>query len=340
MIKDKKSDKKFFKDLTSTQMFQMFLQNSLFNNNEKKAYFQDTLKDYLQYKSNGYGTSYIYSKIFEKLKKEYLSFFEITKNFIIKPFFIKDFKAFEDEYIQKNNKNLNLKNLSLYLKKQNQQKLLLDEKNFNVRGILKENKRIIKEPIVLNNDNDPKTIDIYVFPENSIEDELFKSDENQNKKKFNEIRIISEEKDAQEDNIKNTNINNTIIKENDLTEDDKEEIKDNIKEIMTRIYRSDTKKIEEDKKIIIDSVKTQFGLEYFASILNTGNYNNREIKCVTEQAYDLLNEVFLNALKSVPNLEKNENKIYCSMKLIKACLCIKTIKNKKELLLCDNLFHK
>jgi hypothetical protein len=150
--------------------------------------------------------------------------------------------------------------------------------------------------------------------------------------------IISEEKDNKENNIKITqNISNN---ENDLSEDDKDEIKDNIREIMTRVYRSETSKIEEDKRTIIDSMKTQFGRVYFINILNTGNIISRDIKFVIEDSYDFFSYVIFNTLLTILNFEENENNINCAIKLLKACLCIKTIKNKKEYLLSDDLFYK
>ena len=41
MIDEKpKNEKSFYKELTSTQLFQMFIQNSLFPNDDKKPYFE------------------------------------------------------------------------------------------------------------------------------------------------------------------------------------------------------------------------------------------------------------------------------------------------------------
>jgi hypothetical protein len=151
------------------------------------------------------------------------------------------------------------------------------------------------------------------------------------------LGIISEE-NGQGNNIKIThNISNN---EYDLSEDDKDEIKDNIKDIMARIYRSEISKLEENKKTFIESMKTQFGRDYFVSILNTGNIYKRDIKVVIEEVYDFFSYVIYNTLLNILNLEENQNTIYCSVKLLKASLCIKTIKNKKEYLLSDELFSK
>ena len=80
--------------------------------------------------------------------------------------------------------------------------------------------------------------------------------------------IISEEEENKKNIVK---MSQTLtFKEYELSEDEIDEIKDNIREIMTRVYRSDVSKIEEDKKMIIDSLKTQFGRDYFTKILNNG----------------------------------------------------------------------
>ena len=340
MIKDQKSDKKFYKDFSTTQIFQMFIQNSLFRDDENKIYFEESLQEFLEYKLKGLGISYTYPKLYDKLKKAYLSYFAISKKYIIKPFFIQKFEEYEKiNYLDKN-KKINLKNVCLFLFKQYE---IQNDSNINAHGVLKENKRIMQMPIELNNEEDPEMIDIFYFPGKNIEDLIndnkkeTPNNKNLRKTKSIKVGIISEEKDNKENNIKYTQ---NISNENDLTEDDKDEIKDNIREIMTRIYRSETKQLNEDKKTIIDSMKTQFGREYFISILNTGNIINRNIKLVTEESYDFFSYVIFNTLLTILNLEENENNINCAIKLLKACLCIKVIKNKKEYLLSDDLFYK
>ena len=61
--------------------------------------------------------------------------------------------------------------------------------------------------------------------------------------------IISKEEDIKKNNIK---ISQALPnKEYELSEDEIDEIKDNIREIMTRVYRSDVNKIKEKKILII-----------------------------------------------------------------------------------------
>jgi len=201
-------------------------------------------------------------KIFHK---EYLSFFQIKKLYIIKPFFLKEYEKLEEEKTKKN-KAEKLTNIYYILSQKYESEKQI---NLNFSGILKENRRIIERPIELNNSNDPEDYDIFVFPgeniENlKIENKKKKSNVGSEYRKTKSIKmgIISEESDNNENNIK---ISQYISSnEKDLDEYEKDEIKDNIREIMTRIYRSNLRKLEKDKKNNMNSMEHQFGREYFA----------------------------------------------------------------------------
>ena len=341
-IKDKKTDKNFFKEFTSTQLFQMFIQNSLFNDKNKVPYFEDRLNQFNALKKAGRSSSYIYSNLFSSFNDEYNSFFKINKIYIIKPYFIKGFKEYEESYISKN-KSINLNKIAIFLSNKYEGK---NDVFINNHGVLRENKRIMEKPIELSNENDPNEYDIYLIPgqkiENLIDDKNNKSPNPSNnietkKTKTIKMGFISDEESNNENTIR---YSQTIFyKENDLTEDEKDEIKDNIKEIMTRVYRSDVTKIEDDKKTIIDSMKKQFGREYFVSILNTGNNNDKTIKLVIEKSYLFFCDIIFNTLLDILKLDEHKN-INIAIKLLKASLFIKTIKNKKEYILSDELFVK
>ena len=341
MIKDKKNDKSFFKEFTSTQLFQMFIQNSLFKDKDKQTVFEERLKNYLYFKNKGFGSNYLYQKYENLFKKEYKAYFENKNNYIIKPYFIKDFDKFEETYTSKN-KIMKLSQVSLYLSKQYEEQIFT---NINAHGVLRENKRVIKKPIKLDNANDPEFFDVFLIPGQNIEDIInndkiikTKSSDGYKKTKSIKMGIIAGEKDDKENNIKMTQC--ITNKENELSEDEIDEIKDNIREIMTRIYRSDVSKIEDDKKTILNCMESQFGRDYFISILNTGNIIERDIKLVIEESYEFFHYVIFNSLLNILKLEENTHNYLCSVKLLKACLCIKSVKNKKEILLSDELFFK
>ena len=205
---------------------------------------------------------------------------------------------------------------------------------------MKENKRIVLNSIDLNNENDPKNYDVYLFPDQNEEDLINSTLEKKSTIKMTKtikIGIISGEENQGNNIVFSQNVSG---KENELTEDEKDKIKDDIKEIMARVYRPEVSKIKEDEKNILNIVKFQFGREYFISILNTGNIVKRETKNVIEETfyffYNIILEIILNNLKC----DDNKNNIIYAVKLLKASLCIKSIINKKEILLCDILFDK
>ena len=341
MIKEKKSDKKFFKDFTSTQLFQMFIQNSLFKDGTKMSFFEETLNYYYELKKTGFNSHYNYSNAYKVFHKEYLSFFQIKKLYIIKPFFLKEYEKLEEEKTKKN-KAVKLTNIYYILSQKYESEKQI---NLNFNGILKENRRIIERPIELNNSNDPEEYDIFVFPGENIENlKIENKKKNSNvgseykKTKSIKMGIISEESDNNENKIK---ISQYISSnEKDLDEYEKDEIKDNIREIMTRIYRSDLRKLEEDKKNIMNSMEHQFGREYFVNILNIGNISNRIDINVVEGSYNFFGHVIFNTLLIILKLEENEINLKYAMKLLKTCLYIKTIKNKKEMTLSNELYYK
>jgi hypothetical protein len=339
MINDKKNDKGFYKEFTSTQIFQMYIQSSLFKDNYKKTYFEEYLDTIASSKTKG--TNITYEKLYEQFVDEYKTFFDIHKYYVIKPFFIKEYENFEEKYISKK-KTVRLSNVSLFLSKQYENQ---NESNINSHGVLKENKRIISNPIELDNDNDPNEYDIYLAPGQKLEDLINKDEQNNNNsnkrdptyRRTTSIKIISNnEQDNNQVQIRQFVGN----KENELTEDEKDEIKDNIREIMARVYRSEVSKIEEDKKNIMIWIRKQFGREYFIGILNTGNIQSRDVKVVNQESYDFFSFVLFNTVLDILNLEENDKNLKGAIRLIKASLCIKTIKNKKEILLSEDLFAK
>jgi len=204
---------------------------------------------------------------------------------------------------------------------------------------LKENKRIIENLIELNNSNDPKNFDVYLFPDQNKEN-LINKTKNKNvkniiprlkKAKSNKIGIISD-KSSEENKIKYSI--SLAIKEYKLTEDEKDEMKDLIREIMARVYRSELSNIEEDKKAILKLIKTKFAREYFISILNTGNIKKRDIKKFDEKSFEFFKDIF-SAILNYLNLNYNIDITKYAVKLLKACLYIK---NKKDILLSDKLY--
>ena len=335
LIKDKeKKGSDFYKEFTSTQLFQMFIQNSLFPNDDKKPYFEERLSDFEEVKKAGANTEYNLEKLFKKYKDEYYKYFEVNKKYVIKPFFLKEFNDIEEKNISQNKKT-KLSEVVKLLSKLYDKPLFVNDHG----GVLFENQRLIKRNFELNNKNDPQENKIfYITNQNEKKENKDKDNKKSGcklpKMKSIKMGIISEEEDNKKNIIK---ISQTLtFKEYELSEDEIDEIKDNIREIMTRVYRSDVSKIEEDKKMIIDSLKTKFGRDYFTKILNNGYKQDFLVKNLVNESYYFFFDVIFNTLLDLLKLEENDENINCAVKLIKSSQYIGTIKNKKEFLVSHN----
>ena len=351
MIEEKpKNEKSFYKEFTSTQLFQMFLQNSLFKDEHKTYYFDERIKIYNELKIKEISSSYIFSACSKLFEYQYLSYSQINKNYILKPFFIKKLVSFEEKY---ESKNKAIKYIDLVSFISDEQKNSIAQ-NLNNTGVLKENKRIVNKKIELCHENDPQNYNIFLImdkpkediKENDIDSDIKKDDENQskdsldnssNKKRKRTSRMTIISADGKSNSISRSYcIRN---KENELSEDEKDEIKDTIREIMTRVYKSEIKNIKEDVDSIMGLMEIKFGRDYLLNIL-VGNKKEHSMKIVQKDSFDFLQYVIFNSLLKILRLEENDENIKYALKLTKACLYIKNIKNKKEILLSDVLFSR
>ena len=336
LIKEKeKKGNNFYQEFSSTQLFQMFIQNSLFRPEDKKSYFEERLIDFKGLKKSGASISFNMEKLFPKFKEDYFKSMEIKKKYVIKPFFIKEFIHFEEKKTSQN-KKIKLSDIVQFLA-QHYEKPVYTE--LNIHGVLKENKRLIERDIELTNDNDPEEYQVYYLPnqkevikeKNDSEINIEKEEIKIKRVKSIKIGIISKEEDNKKNIIKIAH--SFSSKEYELSEDEIDEIKDNIRETMTRVYRSDVSRINEDKKMMIDSLKTQFGRDYFIKILYNGYKQDYLVKNMVNESYYFFSDVIFNTLLDILKLEENDENIICSVKLLKSCQYIGTTKNKKEFLL-------
>ena len=130
---------------------------------------------------------------------------------------------------------MNLRNVPVFLSKQIQgQGRKISYKN--IHGVFTENQRIIDKCFELSNNNDPKDIDFYIFPDQKI------------------LNPPPKQKNSEKSILFN-------ISDNQLTSDEKSEIRDEYREILVRILHSNYSSIEDDKKKCLDLIKTQYGRE-------------------------------------------------------------------------------
>ena len=129
-------------------------------------------------------------------------------------------------------------------------------------------------------------------------------------------------------------------KDNEKYTDEKYEFKNNIKEVLFRIFKLDINKLEKDKLNIMKYIKRPFGREYFVNLLNSEILLNRDVKLYIEESFDFFSYIIFNILLILLHIEESDNITKCAMKLINFGLYIKAMKNKKEYFLCDDLYIK
>ena len=342
MIKEKKDDKSFYQQLLQTQLFQMFIQNS-FDDTEKSFYFDEYIKEYNELKKEGHSSNTVFYQQSMIFFDQYTSFLDVNKNYIIKPYFFKGFDEFEKKNEKKNVK-FKLRELYTFISEQTIPNVL--KKNI-YNGILKENIRFVDHQIELKNEDDPTNYVKFIIPEQKIENKETKIKEVKEndtttqasldktftiKRGLTKVRIISGE-DTKKYSIYKRN-------KGELTEDEMDDIKDTVREVMTRVYRSELKNVEEDRKKILDVfTQTKFGRDHFVNVISSGNKKERVIKILQRDSFDFMDYVIFNSLLTIV-LDQTEENIKCALNLLKTCLYIKTIDNKKELLLSDVLFPR
>ena len=342
MINEKPSaDKNFYTELTSTQIFQMFIQKTLIDE-EGKLYIDGRIKEFLELQKQGNNTMQIINKQLESLHKNYLSFQKINKNYIIKPFLIQNYKNYEEE-MKTQKKIISFKDIKEFIYSQN-----FNDENNNSENINKSRKnlKIIDKLFNLSNNDDPKSFNIFILPDNLIKNKTKNnSDENKdiypNKiiRKTSKMKIISGEKgDTHEYRYSFYSTKSDIS----LNEEEQDSIKDNIKDIMKKVFKSQLKsdEIKSDQDLLLESVKNKFGIDFFVNIMSISNKKNQEIKIIEKESFDFLRYIIFNVLLNILNLEETDSNILLAMKLTKSCFYIKSFINKKETLLSDIIFSQ
>ena len=329
----KEKNKDFYKEFSSTQLFMYFIQNNQSNTN---TYFEKRLLDFKEVKETEKSIEKYLKPLLEKFKDDYNNFFMLSKKYAIKPSFMKNFEEFEKINLSKN-KQLNYFDIV---------KFLLDKcpkpkfNETNQNGVLFENQRIFNGPIELTKDNDPEQLMIYYIPGQEKESEIIID---KKKQKPERIAFILNEEDY---------LNNRMsiifeYKDYGLSEDDRDEIKDDLKDLMAKIYKLGERKIDnEDKKKVIDSFKTQYGRDYFLSLL-IDSQKEKKVKEIQNESFNFLSDVIFYLLTNILLFENDNDSIY-AVKILKSCQYIKTtikLKNifkthKKVIILSDELYNK
>ena len=289
-------DSHFYKEYTETQLFQQFTQNVL---KEDYNYFNSMIEAFE-------------SKNIEE-DKIIDSSFKNECTYVIRPQFIQsketDIAAFEKELVD----SYSISSLMGY-----------------DNGIIKENKRIVGRINTLTESgfNEDKS-KLYYLPG------YFDGNKSTTKKKDNRSTLIAGKAEIFESRERYNNSQKQRVatklryREFELTEKEKEAIKETIKDAVMRIFTSvDLKSTKDkDRKDVLQSMSNSFGRDFFIKLLYK---NNTNIKILQKEAFDLLFSIIYNELLNILKLEENDKTLEDTVLLLKSC-CFYGINNKKLL---------
>ena len=147
----------------------------------------------------------------------------------------------------------------------------------------------------------------------------------------NKVNIVNNN-----NNIKQTNDNKEKKKEEILSNADKKDIRDNIREILIRVFKSERVNMAKDSPVLLSSIEKIYGVNYFVYIIDQ-NRISKEVKLISEDSFRILLEVISKLLLRLKVCERD---IIYSIKLIKTSLYFKTIVNKVEYILFEKIIEK
>ena len=306
-----KNESNFYKEFTETQLFQMFIQNNQENSDKKeRTFFEEQLNIYQELK--------VKTDFREEYINNYQDNCDIYKHYIIKRDILDNFDKNNKKKI--NNKNEDEFTLADY-KKYVKQKYFIYETYYNPNSILKSNKKVIKNKIILELNKIPDKYNFYIIPNQEFNFEV--------EKRKKSVRV----KRSNDKNNANKAPNGNA---NELSQEQKDEIKENIVDPLTKIFKNEEiSDVEQSKKLILDTLNTDYGRDLYSNIL----YQNNNIS--NESSFKFLNDIINNSINKILKLKIPKDKIlfYCA-KLLKSCQNFKKDDSRKLIYLSDILYPK
>jgi hypothetical protein len=273
------NDKHFYDEFIETQLFQQFTQNII---KDELKYFSEKSKNY----SNKMGA----------LKRASRYIFSNEKLYLIKP-----------DYLQINKKN------SIDIEKDMKDKFITNEKRAQDTLDKSSNKILSDINLIKNEFYEDKNCYIYILPET-----ISKINPRRAKEKYESSKLVT-----RNDKIFNIfkswgakTIKNFGKRGDELTEKEKDSIKEIIKDFTIKIFKSE--EIEGDinqKKDLQNALNSNFGRECFINLL-TKNANN--IILLKDKSFHLLGILIYNSLLFVLNIEETDTIIEQVAKLVKS----------------------
>ena len=277
--KKPKGDYKFYKELTETQLFQVFIQNNPVN---KKAdtFFEEQLEIYENLKDK------------KEFKEEFINNYNITceinEDYFITPEILENFDIKGNKKI-KFQENLRGDEYKKILRK----KYLKYDTYFKQKSILKFNKLIINDKLDFDNNKIDKNVIYYIIPNT----------------KFNF------EKEKRRKTIKRKSLLINKLGE-ELTPEVKDEIRENISDVITKIFKNDViSDPDESLKSVLDSLNSHYGIDLYINSLykNKGILYKETFEFLDELIFSSINKILNNSKIS------KEKKMFYFLRLIKCC---------------------
>ena len=277
--KKPKGDYKFYKELTETQLFQVFIQNNPVN---KKAdtFFEEQLEIYENLKEK------------KEFKEEFINNYNITceinEDYFITPEILENFDIKGNKKI-KFQENLKGDEYKKILRK----KYLKYDTYFKQKSILKFNKLIINDKLDFDNNKIDKNVIYYIIPNT----------------KFNF------EKEKRRKTIKRKSLLINKLGE-ELTPEVKDEIRENISDVITKIFKNDViSDPDESLKSVLDSLNSDYGIDLYINSLykNKGILYKETFEFLDELIFSSINKILNNSKIS------KEKKMFYFLRLIKCC---------------------
>ena len=309
----KKDEKPFYENFFESQLFEQFTQNIL---NSDFNYFNKKVESF--------------GKKEKTNERMTITNFILDKNYVVKP----DFLKLDEDYF------------NIVIEKTLNEKYKIDSKT-NENGIILPSERITTNINEISNDKYDKSKNIiYLLPEKKEisqktkeeqEQEVEKDDfRTQLLKKINAKRIFPIP--IGEAHRKQTHLI-TSTREGDLTDKKKELVKEEIKEWVVKIFKSEVEDYKEKPKIktdVLSLVGNPFGIKCFVDLIS---HNNQNVIMLQRSSFKLLGFILYNALLFLLNYEETDEVLEECVLLFK---CTKTfafkVGNKNKTLMDSSNF--
>ena len=248
----------------------------------------------------------LYDKLTDKknFMKEFIDNYnkicKINENYFIPPEILENFDV-------KNPKKIKIQGPlnEVEYKKNIKKKYFIYDTYFKPKSILKSNKLIVTGIFTFENNKIASEINYYIFPKVEINNESEKAIVNYS--------------------------NNELGKE--LTPMEKDDIKENITDVITKIFKNDEiSDPEETEKLILDSLNNDYGIDLYTNSL----YDNKNI--LHKAQFEFLNKLIFSSLNKILLTKiTQQKKLFYTAQLIKSCENFRTKENSLDNILYPKL---